>query len=91
MLRVIGKGGKERMVPFGRPAAAALGAWLGYQYLFTIIIMSAVVGATLGIALIVFRGRDHQVPMPFGPFLAGAGWLTMLWGDAIKGIFNLPF
>jgi leader peptidase (prepilin peptidase)/N-methyltransferase len=53
--------------------------------------MSAVVGATLGIALIVFRGRDHQVPMPFGPFLAGAGWLTMLWGDAIKGIFNLPF
>jgi leader peptidase (prepilin peptidase)/N-methyltransferase len=53
--------------------------------------MSAVVGATLGIALIVFRGRDHQVPMPFGPFLAGAGWLTMLWGAAIKGFFNLPF
>jgi len=70
---------------------AALGAWLGFQYLFTIVIMSAVVGAVFGIALIVFRGRDHQIPMPFGPFLAGAGWITMLWGDAIKGFFNLPF
>ena len=70
---------------------AALGAWLGYQYLFTIIIMSAVVGATLGIALIVFRGRDRQVPMPFGPFLAAAGWITMLYGDAIKTFFKLPF
>ncbi len=68
---------------------AALGAWLGYQSLFTIIIMSAVVGAVFGIALIVFRGRDHQVPMPFGPFLAGAGWITMLWGDFIKPLF--PF
>jgi leader peptidase (prepilin peptidase)/N-methyltransferase len=83
--------GKEGMGYGDFKLLAALGAWLGYQYLFTIIIMSAVVGATLGIALIVFRGRDHQVPMPFGPFLAGAGWLTMLWGDAIKGIFNLPF
>ena len=83
--------GKEGMGYGDFKLLAALGAWLGYQYLFTIIIMSAVVGATLGIALIVFRGRDHQVPMPFGPFLAGAGWLTMLWGDAIKGFFNLPF
>jgi leader peptidase (prepilin peptidase)/N-methyltransferase len=83
--------GKEGMGYGDFKLLAALGAWLGYQYLFTIIIMSAVVGATLGIILIVFRGRDHQVPMPFGPFLAGAGWLTMLWGDAIKGFFNLPF
>ena len=83
--------GKEGMGYGDFKLLGALGAWLGYQYLFTIIIMSAVVGATLGIALIVFRGRDHQVPMPFGPFLAGAGWITMLWGDAIKGFFNLPF
>ena len=83
--------GKEGMGYGDFKLLAALGAWLGYQYLFTIIIMSAVVGATLGIALIVFRGRDHQVPMPFGPFLAGAGWITMLWGDAIKAFFNLPF
>ena len=83
--------GKEGMGHGDFKLLAALGAWLGYQYLFTIIIMSAVVGAVLGIALIVFRGRDHQVPMPFGPFLAGAGWLTMLWGDWIKDAFNLPF
>jgi len=83
--------GKEGMGYGDFKLLAALGAWLGYQFLFTIIIMSAVVGAVLGIALIVFRGRDHQVPMPFGPFLAGAGWITMLWGDAIKGFFNLPF
>ena len=83
--------GKEGMGHGDFKLLAALGAWLGYQYLFTIIIMSAVVGAVLGIALILFRGRDHQVPMPFGPFLAGAGWLTMLWGDWIKSALNLPF
>jgi leader peptidase (prepilin peptidase)/N-methyltransferase len=83
--------GKEGMGYGDFKLLAALGAWLGYQYLFTIIIMSAVVGAALGIALIVFRGRDRQVPMPFGPFLAGAGWITLLWGDAVKRIFNLPF
>ena len=83
--------GKEGMGYGDFKLLAALGAWLGYQYLFTIIIMSAVVGALLGIGLIVFRGRDRQVPMPFGPFLAAAGWITMLYGDAIKNLFKLPF
>jgi leader peptidase (prepilin peptidase)/N-methyltransferase len=83
--------GKEGMGHGDFKLLAALGAWLGYSYLFTIIIMSAVVGAALGIALILFRGRDRQVPMPFGPFLAGAGWITMLWGDRIKDVLNLPF
>jgi leader peptidase (prepilin peptidase)/N-methyltransferase len=83
--------GKEGMGYGDFKLLAALGAWLGFQYLFTIVIMSAVVGAVFGVALIVFRGRDHQIPMPFGPFLAGAGWITMLWGDAVKGFFNLPF
>ena len=63
---------------------AALGAWLGWQALPTIILMSAVVGAVVGIALIVFRGRDRSVPIPFGPYLAAAGWITMLYGEAIK-------
>jgi leader peptidase (prepilin peptidase)/N-methyltransferase len=83
--------GKEGMGYGDFKLLAALGAWLGYQYLFTIIIMSAVVGAVLGIALILFRGRDRQVPMPFGPFLAAAGWLSMLYGDELKALFNLPF
>lgn len=83
--------GKEGMGYGDFKLLAALGAWLGYQYLFTIIMMSAVVGAALGIALIVFRGRDHQVPMPFGPFLAAAGYIAMLYGDAIRQFLHLPF
>ncbi len=83
--------GKEGMGHGDFKLLAALGAWLGYQYLFAIIIMSAVVGAALGIALIIFKGRDHQIPMPFGPFLAAAGWVVMLYGDQLKTLFHLPF
>ena len=83
--------GKEGMGYGDFKLLAALGAWLGAEYLFTIIMMSAVVGAVLGILLIVVRGRDRQVPMPFGPFLAAAGWLTMLFGPNIKNFLNLPF
>jgi leader peptidase (prepilin peptidase)/N-methyltransferase len=83
--------GKEGMGYGDFKLLAALGAWLGYQEIFSIIMMSAFVGATLGIVLILFRGRDHQVPMPFGPFLAAAGWITMLYGDAIRQVVRLPF
>ncbi len=83
--------GKEGMGYGDFKLLAAFGAWLGPQYLFTIVIMSAVVGAVLGIALIVLRGRDRQLPMPFGPFLAAAGWLCMLYGDALRQILRLPF
>jgi len=63
---------------------AALGAWLGWQQLPLIILMSAVVGAIVGIALMAFRKHERSVPIPFGPYLAAAGWITMLWGDTIK-------
>lgn len=62
---------------------AALGAWLGFQSLLTIIILSSVVGAIVGIAGIFILGRDRQLPIPFGPYLAMAGWITALWGDDI--------
>lgn len=62
---------------------AALGAWLGFQSLLTIIIMSSVVGAVVGIAGVLALGRDRQVPIPFGPYLAMAGWLVAMWGDEI--------
>jgi len=62
---------------------AALGAWLGWQSLHLIILLSAVVGAIFGVAMIVFRGRDRQLPIPFGPYLAAAGWVAMLYGDTI--------
>ena len=83
--------GKEGMGYGDFKLLAALLAWLGWQQVLVIVLMSAIVGAVVGISLTVFRGRDHQVPMPFGPFLAAAGWITMLWGDVIKQTFNLPF
>ena len=63
---------------------AALGAWLGWQHLLTIIILSSLAGAVIGIALTVIAGKDRNIPMPFGPYLAIAGFLALIWGDAIN-------
>ena len=79
--------GKEGMGYGDFKLLAALGAWLGWQALPTIILMSAVVGAAVGIALIVFRGRDRQLPIPFGPYLAAAGWIAMLYGESITNAY----
>jgi leader peptidase (prepilin peptidase)/N-methyltransferase len=65
----------------------ALGAWLGWQYLPMIIMMSAVVGAVINITMIVARGKDRSIPIPFGPYLAAAGWITMVWGENIKNTY----
>lgn len=61
---------------------AALGAWLGWQSLPMIIVLSSACGATVGIALILLRGRDRNLPIPFGPWLAMAGWTCLLWESA---------
>jgi len=79
--------GKEGMGYGDFKLLAALGAWLGWQYLPTIIMMSAVVGTIVGLSLIVFRGRDRQIPIPYGPFLAAAGWISMLWGAEINALY----
>ncbi len=79
--------GKEGMGYGDFKLLAALGAWLGWQRLPMIILMSAIVGAVVGLALIVFRGRDRQIPMPFGPYLAAAAWITMLWGEQIWNLY----
>jgi leader peptidase (prepilin peptidase) / N-methyltransferase len=63
----------------------ALGAWMGWQMLPLILLLSAFAGAVIGIALIVLRGRDRNVPIPFGPYLAAAGWIALLWGPQIMG------
>jgi len=47
-------------------------------------VMSSLVGALFGITLIIVRGRDRNIPIPFGPYLATAGWLVMIWGDTIS-------
>ena len=78
--------GKEGMGYGDFKLLAALGAWLGWQALPTIL-MSAVVGAAVGIALIVFRGGDRQLPIPFGPYLAAAGWIAMLYGESITNAY----
>jgi leader peptidase (prepilin peptidase)/N-methyltransferase len=59
---------------------AALGAWLGWQMLLPIVLLSASVGAMTGVGLIALRRAQRGNPIPFGPFLAVAGWLAMLWG-----------
>lgn len=75
--------GKEGMGYGDFKLLAALGAWMGWQALPLIILLSSVVGAVLGIIILASRGRSKDTPMPFGPYLAMAGWIALLWGDAI--------
>lgn len=77
--------GKEGMGYGDFKLFAALGAWLGWKALPLIILLSAATGAVVGIALILLKGRDRAQPIPFGPYLAAAGWLAMMYGDAIIG------
>ena len=65
----------------------ALGAWLGWQLLPLVILLSAGVGAAIGITLILIRRHQRSEPLPFGPFLAGAGWLALLWGQKWNTIY----
>lgn len=75
--------GKEGMGYGDFKLLALFGAWLGWQSLPLIILLSSLIGALIGIGLIVLRGRDRAQPLPFGPYLAAAGWVAMLWGDVI--------
>jgi leader peptidase (prepilin peptidase)/N-methyltransferase len=75
--------GKEGMGHGDFKLLAAFGAWLGWQQLPLIILLSSFLGAVVGIGVIVFFGRDRQLPIPFGPFLCLAGWIALLWGDAL--------
>jgi leader peptidase (prepilin peptidase)/N-methyltransferase len=76
--------GKEGMGYGDFKLFALFGAWLGWQSLPQVLILSAVTGAIVGILLIVTRGHDRQVPIPFGPYLAGAGWISLLWAGDIN-------
>jgi leader peptidase (prepilin peptidase) / N-methyltransferase len=75
--------GKEGMGYGDFKLFAALGAWMGWQSLLLIILLSAATGALLGILMIVIRGRDRAAPIPFGPYLAAAGWIAMLYGGEL--------
>jgi len=75
--------GKEGMGYGDFKLLAALGAWMGWAALPTIIILSSVVGAVVGIGLIVFARRDRNNPIPFGPYLAAAGMIALLYGTPL--------
>jgi len=79
--------GKEGMGFGDFKLLAMLGAWMGWQALPVIILLSSAVGAVIGIGLIVLRGRDRNIPIPFGPYLAIAGWIAFLWGERITNIY----
>lgn len=66
---------------------ALLGAWLGWQRLPLIILIAAASGALVGIGLIVTRRRQRNVPIPFGPYLAIAGWIALMWGTPITNAY----
>ena len=75
--------GKEGMGFGDFKLLATLGAWLGWQMLPVIILLSSVVGAVLGIALLSLQGKGRNTSIPFGPYLAAAGWIAMFWGQDI--------
>ena len=75
--------GKEGMGYGDFKLLAAIGALLGWQALPVVILLSSAVGAVVGLTLIMTLGRDKNIPIPFGPYLAAAGFIAMLWGDEL--------
>lgn len=75
--------GKEGMGYGDFKLLAALGAWLGWQMLPAIILLSSIVGALVGIGLIVFARQGRHIPIPFGPYLAAAGVIALFWGQRL--------
>ncbi|MDH3314792.1 MAG: A24 family peptidase [Gammaproteobacteria bacterium] len=79
--------GKEGMGFGDFKLLAMLGAWAGWQSLPLTILLSSVLGAIVGVSLMAFKGQSREVPIPFGPYLALAGWVSLIWGDRIIAIY----
>lgn len=82
--------GKEGMGYGDFKLLAALGAWFGWKMLLPIVLLSSVVGAAVGIVLLVLARRGRDIPIPFGPYLAAAGFIALLYGEPIARRF-VPF
>jgi len=80
--------GKEGMGHGDFKLLAALGAWCGLSGLLPIILLSAVAGAIIGSVMLAVQGRDRSTPIPFGPYLAIAGWVTFMWGHDLVGAYK---
>jgi leader peptidase (prepilin peptidase) / N-methyltransferase len=83
--------GKEGMGYGDFKLLAALGAWLGWQMLLPVILIATVVGAVAGIALLAMRRQSRATPIAFGPFLAAAGWLALMFGHGLVGRYLMLF
>ena len=83
--------GKEGMGFGDFKLLAVLGAWMGWKLLPVIIVMSSFVGAIIGISMILIIRHDKNIPIPFGPYLAIAGWISLIWGDSIMKAWLGPF
>ncbi|HEX4895294.1 MAG TPA: A24 family peptidase [Solimonas sp.] len=81
--------GKEGMGYGDFKLLGALGAWLGWEALPMVILLSSLVGAAVGIGLVLLRRHRREVPLPFGPYLAGAGWIVLIWGADLRGAYLL--
>ncbi len=79
--------GKEGMGYGDFKLLAVFGAWLGWQLLPQIVLMATVAGASYGVILLITGQQQRAQPLPFGPFLALAGWISVLWGDAINAAY----
>jgi leader peptidase (prepilin peptidase)/N-methyltransferase len=76
--------GKEGMGYGDFKLLAAIGAWLGWKMLPVVILLSSLVGAIVGIGLIVFARHGRNTPIPFGPYIAAAGLIALFWGETIN-------
>jgi leader peptidase (prepilin peptidase)/N-methyltransferase len=82
--------GKEGMGHGDFKLLAMLGAWTGWKMLFVIVLTSSLVGSLVGITMILLKRTDRATQIPFGPYLAAAGWLTLLWGpDLLNFYFSI--
>ncbi len=79
--------GKEGIGQGDFKLLALLGAWLGWQALPVVILLSSLAGAVVGLCMVLFLGRDKNIPIPFGPYLAAAGWLALIWGQELTGAY----
>ena len=70
---------------------AALGAWLGWQAILPVLLLASLAGAAIGLILIVFGGRERSAPLPFGPFLAAAGFVMLIWGPQVLALYGTLF
>ncbi len=80
--------GKEGMGHGDFKLLAALGAWVGLAGVLPIILLSSVVGAVVGSIWLAMKGRDRATPIPFGPYLAIAGWIVFMWGEDLIGLYR---